>query len=307
MENKKKKNQFSGMTREEIIQESRKQIMHSTVLALVALIVIGVAAYAWFANNKSVTANLSAVSLNADCFELASVGKAGVFDGKIPENYMVSNGESWNNSEGKSGTYTAGKQAILWQMNADSNMNNQASTGALPAGNGIAPGSYGQLTFYVIPKINGNLKLTFHIEVIPLKQGNGGLQELESIDPAWNLIQGHLLFSIPGESGEMSVDFKNKSFERNFGTVTKDGTPIPVTLNWYWPYVLSDAGEDAAGWMKQAENAAFFFYDPSATGTNVVNISGATEKKLNDWFNNADQKIGEEIDAIILQLSAVME
>ena len=75
-----KENRFSGMTPEEIKLEAKRQIVRSAFLALAALIVIGVACYAWFANNRTVTANLSSVSLNADCFELASVSYVGAFD-----------------------------------------------------------------------------------------------------------------------------------------------------------------------------------------------------------------------------------
>ena len=46
MKEQKKENQFSGMTLEQIILEAKKQILHSAVLALAALIVIGVACYA---------------------------------------------------------------------------------------------------------------------------------------------------------------------------------------------------------------------------------------------------------------------
>ncbi|MCI7727356.1 MAG: hypothetical protein MSH58_09535 [Clostridiales bacterium] len=311
MKEQKKENQFSSMTREQIILEAKKQILHSAVLALAALIVIGVACYAWFANNRVVTANLSSVSLNADCFELASEGGAGVFDGKLPAEYNVP-GETWLNSSNTKGTYTAGKQAVTWCMNSGSNLNNQAAVGDLPAGNGIAPGSSGKLTFYVIPKINGELTLTFSIDVIPLKQVGNTMQELgETADEtaARQLLQGHLLFSETYNDKTQSVLFNNRSFTLNFGTVTKDGAPIPVTLDWRWPYLLADAKADetVAQWIGNAEYAQYFYYNPADTGENTVNISGATDKNLNDWFNDADQKIGDKIDAIILQLTAVME
>lgn len=306
-----KENQFSGMTREEIILEAKKQILHSAVLALAALIVIGVACYAWFANNRVVTANLSSVSLNADCFELASEGGAGVFDGKLPAEYNVP-GETWLNSSNTKGTYTAGKQAVTWCMNSGSNLNNQQAAGDLPAGNGIAPGSSGKLTFYVIPKINGELTLTFSIDVIPLKQVGNTIQELgETADEtaARQLLQGHLFFSKTYNNVTEPVQFNNRSFTLDLGTVKKDGAPIPVTLNWRWPYLHADAKADqtVAEWMGNPNNAGYFYYNPTSTGENAVNISGATDKNLNDWFNDADQKIGDKIDAIILQLTAVME
>lgn len=307
-----KENQFSGMTREEIILEAKKQILHSAVLALAALIVIGVACYAWFASNRSVSANLSAVSLNADCFELASEGAAGVFDSQTPTDFQVPAGDEWSSPNNNSGTYTAGKQAVTWSISAASNLNNQQAAGDLPAGNGIAPGSSGQLTFYVIPKIDGALTLTFTIDVIPLKQVDGKMQELGKTvggRVARQLLQGHLLFSETYNNETQSVLFNNRSFTLEFGTVAKDGAPIPVTLNWRWPYLHADAKADqtVAEWMGNPNYAGYFYYNPTSTGENAVNISGATDKNLNDWFNDADQKIGEEIDAIILRLSAVME
>ncbi|MDY4599588.1 MAG: hypothetical protein SPC78_08165 [Candidatus Faecousia sp.] len=321
MEEKKQENQFSGMTREEIILEAKKQILHSAVLALAALIVIGVACYAWFASNKNVTAKAGSVSVAQNGFELASVGAEGVFDGQIPTDFTVPAGEAWTSPKNEPGTYTAGQQAILWRMSDESHLGNQKKgAGGSEAGGGISPGSGGKLTFYVIPQRDGLLKLAFHLNVIPLSSAKGALSESEA---AWKLIQGHLLFShstvdadgktATDEKNNLVmelVDFENKSFTLNFGEVKKAGAPIPVTLSWTWPYVLEDARADTtvAAWMSNGENAGYFYYhDPGKTGQNTVNISGVTEKNLSDWFNNADQKIGDDIDAIILQLTAVME
>ena len=51
-----KNNRFSGMSRAELEKEARKQIVHSGLLALAALIVIAVACYAWFCSAGAVTA-----------------------------------------------------------------------------------------------------------------------------------------------------------------------------------------------------------------------------------------------------------
>ena len=162
-----KENQFSGMTRQEIILEARKQILHSAVLALAALIVIGVACYAWFVSSKSVTAIVGPVTLNADSFELASKGTAGKYDGLVPESIRM-RGETWSGISVTGTQTTQNKKTILWNMTSDNNLGNFSQ-----ADIGIQPGDYGALEFYVLRKQQGDLKINCFLEIIPLdEKGN---------------------------------------------------------------------------------------------------------------------------------------
>lgn len=309
-----KENRFSGMTREEIILEAKKQILHSAVLALAALIVIGVACYAWFANNRTVTANLSSVAINADSFELASVSDVGAFDAATPSDYTVPAGDNWTN-DGQNGTITGSSHSIQWRVSKQSNLGNYGEDSF-----GISPGAQNTLEFYVVPRRNGNMKLKCTLDIIPLPVVDGVEDAV-----AKKLLRGHLLFDYQYSDSSGLIDVKSGSFTINLADAVA-GIPVKVTLNWRWPYVLEDAykgdyGNTILGWIKDS-NAAysdFFFYTGDVNGTQgsetkpQVDIAGKDPLKpaeyleLSEYYNNADQYIGNNVDHIIFRLTAEME
>lgn len=316
-----KENRFSGMTREEIILEAKKQILHSAVLALAALIVIGVACYAWFVSSKSVTAIVGPVSMGDMTFDLASAGDLSAFD--TPVDYTVPTGDVYQGTglTGR-GWWTFGNQTIQWRMTDGANLGNFQSSEQNLA-EGIRPGTSGKLSFYVIPHGNGPLQVQFDLSIVPLKaeskdDPNSRLVELLDKPAALKLLRGHLLFAYPQkyENGTPAADsvmtlanYADGSFTIDFGTVTEN-TPIPVTLEWHWYNTLSDAlnsayGDSIFNSMKASPNA--FFYN---RGSDVTILDSATKETiraasdLNTYFNDADFLIGEEIDAMILKLNA---
>ena len=90
-----KNNRFSGMSRAELEKEARKQIVHSGLLALAALIVIAVACYAWFCSAGAVTAQGMAVRLSGYGFDLASAGDLPDLEVGMPEDYTDPTGEAY--------------------------------------------------------------------------------------------------------------------------------------------------------------------------------------------------------------------
>ena len=312
-----KENRFSGMTREEIILEAKKQILHSAVLALAALIVIGVACYAWFVSSKSVTAIVGPVSMGDMTFDLASAGDLSAFD--TPVDYTVPTGNKYQGTGLTGGWWTFGNQTIQWRMTGTGNLGNWANETTEPEG--IRPGTSGKLSFYVIPHGNGPLQVQFNLSIVPLKaenkdNPNSSLVELSGEPVALELLRGHLLFAYPKkyENGTLAADpgmtlanYADGSFTIDFGTV-RENTPIPVTLEWHWYNTLSDALNSAYGdailtSMKASPNA--FFYN----GGSDVTISEdedtiLIDSALNNYFNNADYYIGQHIDAMILKLNA---
>lgn len=305
-----KENRFSGMTPEEIKLEAQRQIVRSAFLALAALIVIGVACYAWFVSSSTVTAIVGSVTPDADCFELASEGTAGKYDGLVPGSIRVL-GEAWPEISVSGTQTTQNKKTILWNMTSDNKIGNIAAD----EDEGICPGTNGKLRFFVIPKRAGDLRLTFRVEIIPMQIVTGGAnQELTEASPAWKPMQGHLLFSHPiYENGMLKtnsdgnpvmelVDMKTRTFTLDFGTIQNTDEPIPVTLEWNWPYLKADAerllGDDA---MTNGENAEYLYY----AGTDTAFAPGtASDRTLEDYYNDADQIIGETIDYIVLRLTA---
>lgn len=319
MEKRKKENRFSGMTREETLRQARKQILRSAVMALAALIVIGIACYAWFVSSGTVTAITGPVSMREQGFELASAGD-GVDDNIAAYNkykdYLDSTlpeGEFWDNDQ--TTTWTRKNQTIRWRVDENSNFGNDGSK------KGIRPGSEGNLSFYVIPKETGPLTVNCRLEAIPRsKSGSEGAMET-----AAQLLRGHLLFTYKyGEGTETKIGIAELT-DGSF-TVTlpnaQVNTPQLVTLKWFWPYLLREAttradydgenngkiNEKIKNWTEDQTKSDYFYYKyQKVEATKVrdpVDIAVTSFTNLSRYYNNADQFIGDNVAAIVLQLTA---
>ena len=341
-------NRFSGMTREEIILEAKKQILHSAVLALAALIVIGVACYAWFASSDTVTAIGGSVSLNADCFELASAGREGNYDDLVPTD-LQNQGSDWGDGKGTQTSRNTDsndkKESILWRMTSDNNLGNFSQ-----ADNGIQPGDYGTLEFYVLRKQQGDLKINCYLDIIPLDENGkelvstteqntteAGTGEAADATRVLQLLRGHLLFfstyqiSAEGEQVNKTMrqlaDISDGSFQVE---LPADMDEVKVTLNWYWPYFLRHAIEyyqDSTFAEKMservvdslAEGKVNYFFTNDATMVyvgnerkddndtrTVITKQNVTRyaKRLGEYYNEADQVIGDNVKGIVLCLRA---
>lgn len=288
----------------EALQNARKQITRSLLLATAALGVIAFACYAWFVNNTSVTGSLGSVSAKGSIFELASIGSDSVFT--TPESYRVENGSDWHNKDGK---YTAGKSAIVWQLDSSSHLNNIESA----TEQGIRPGSFGTLQFYVIPQINGSLNLQFDLELIPIL--NPQYKDLSEPDTITlnQLMHGHMLFSYQCDkatnSNKTLIPLENPSFTLNFDNVTVD-QEIPVTLKWIWPNLLADVNDNKLQGVCDGANIvglmdtipSYFFYNEG----NAVTAPNLEDdfQVYNNYFNAADQYLGERINWLIVRMTA---
>lgn len=346
-----KENRFSGMTREEIILEAKKQILHSAVLALAALIVIGVACYAWFASSDTVTAIGGSISLNADCFELASEGSEGNYDDLVPTD-LQNQGSDWGDGKGTQTSRNTDsndkKESILWRMTSDNNLGNFSQ-----ADNGIQPGDYGTLEFYVLRKQQGDLKINCYLDIIPLDENGkelvstteqntteAGTGEAADATRVLQLLRGHLLFfstyqisTIDSEGKQVNTtmrqlaDISDGSFQVELPAGMEK---VKVTLNWYWPYFLRHAIEyyqDSTFAEKMservvdslAEGKVNYFFTNDATMVyvgnerkddndtrTVITKQNVTRyaKRLGEYYNEADQVIGDNVKGIVLCLRA---
>lgn len=309
MKEKKQENQFSGMTREEIILEARKQILHSAVLALAALIVIGVACYAWFVSSKNVTAEVGKVAMRAEGFELASKATGdgkGAYD-KYSQylDFTLPEGEFWDSE--KTTTWTKRNQTIRWRVDENSNFGNDGTK------KGIRPGSEGNLSFYVIPNADGPLTINCQLNAQPqLKNPNA--KDADNVKAtAAKLLRGHILFAYEysyTDGGNTVTQSGIAEISDGSFTVTlpdaKANEPQKVTLNWFWPYLLRDAvsrpdyGETIKNWTETQNLWDYFYYN---NGTEVI-IDQTSPRNRNRYYNNADQFIGDNVAAIVLELTA---
>lgn len=307
-------NEQPDNSREETYREARKQIVRSAFLALAALGVIVFACYAWFVSSGTVTGTVGSVRIDGSSFELASKGDVGVYDNLMPTD-CTEPGEDWNLDENTPGKITGEKSDILWRISSDSNLENGKDQ------TGISPGSHGQMQFYIIPKRNGDLTLKFDIELAPLDKD--GEQITMDVDETLNwLLRGHFLFSYecqqalgydPKNTPTLKA-YNNKSFNLTFRDVKED-EPILVTLGWKWPEFLRDVinnekdGSTVKRWMSDKPN--HFFYNGKDENGKTIQISKPDDENFtsqfgqyNNYYNNADEYIGDNVQSLVLRLTA---
>lgn len=289
----------------QLVTDARKQITRSAIFAVSALVVIVIACYAWFVSAGSVSGIISPVVMSGSMFELASNGdgyggflNADDFPDAYKNVYKELNGdpvESDPNFES-----TGLKHTVLWRLNDSSNL------GYYGSNNGIYPGSKGQLDFSVIPKNNGNLKLKFRLELLPLMSDvdNDSEETVEQrIETLENLLKGHFLFYYQEEpEGEKTwVQCNSGEFVLDFGQ-RKEDTPIPVSLNWRWPLLLEHISNETGIRAQIPEYASYFFYPKDQIPENIE--ASLDSPQMSNLFNNADQYIGKNLNWVVVRLTA---
>ncbi len=283
-----KNNRFSGMSRAELEREARKQIVHSGLLALAALIVIAVACYAWFCSAGAVTAQGMAVRLGSYGFDLASVGEIARLEETLPEEFAtVPEGETLPQDYVPAGStgkwsWTAGKQLVSWRMDKDANIGNLLGSEA----EGIRPGASGKMRFYVIPWDTGDLRIRFQLDMI-LLEGDGETMTLRKDTIAQKLLQGHLLFAF--SAGGPKAYYSGGGYTLDF-TGAEQGKPIEVTVDWSWPKTWETAKASQFGHLltdwQQTRFDWLFYQETTGDGTDY------TDDQLGELYDAADQYIG---------------
>lgn len=302
-------NEQPDNSREETYREARKQIVRSAFLALASLGVIVFACYAWFVSSGTVTGTVGSVRIDGSSFELASVGG----DCRLDSNWTEAK-QGEGQTIGTLKLVATGKEShIFWKISENSHLEN------ISENSGISPGSFGKLQFYVIPKRDGDLRLKCKVELTPLyyKEKEITAEDVETIE---KLLKGHFQFSCscPDASSyeePILFDYESGDFPiLTFQNAAKD-QPILVTLGWKWPEFLRDVinnekdGSTVKGWMSDKPN--HFFYNGKDENGNTIQISKPTDKNFtsqfgqyNNYYNNADEYIGDNVQSLVLRLTA---
>lgn len=278
------------LTAEEYRQKAQKQIellknqwkifFRTGIIVVAAFIVMIVVSIAWFVRNTRVDAMGVAIRPADMPFDLAAAGiksdedaDRGIYDKLL----TVSSG-ALREIDGKKYWSTDGSHtSICWAVIPESNMNNTGEDGK-PTG--IEPGSYGKMTFYIIPNKDGPLKVTLDLVLTGYQITDGKKNEenvtkndlTEVTDPSLQqLLEGHvLLFAgynekagcykgwISRDAGEWSMRPSSETeaavLESKSGKLTwnntnaKKDTAYPVTIYWIWPERLESYLRKADGY-----------------------------------------------------------
>ena len=319
------KKEKEELTAEEYRQKAQKQIellknqwkifFRTGIIVVAAVIVMIVASIAWFVSNTRVDATGVAIRPADMPFDLAAAGTksdASADRGRYDELLTVSPGAS-REIDGKKYWSTDGSHtSICWAVTPESNMNN---TGEAGKPTGIEPGSYGKMTFYIIPNKDGPLKVTLDLVLTGYQIADNKKNEenvtkndlTEVTDPSLQqLLEGHvLLFAgyneaagcykgwISRDAGEWSMKSDSETeaavLESKSGKLTwnntnaKKDTAYPVTIYWIWPERLESYLRKADGYS--GKNPLLFPEDPSSEN----NALSTLPEKLFETMGKAEE------------------
>lgn len=278
------------LTAEEYRQKAQKQIellknqwkifFRTGIIVVAAFIVMIVVSIAWFVSNTRVDATGVAIRPADMPFDLAAAGTESSVSadrGMYDELLTVSPGAS-REIKGKKYWSTDGSHtSICWAVTPESNMNNTGEDGK-PTG--IEPGSYGKMTFYIIPNKDGPLKVTLELvlagyQIADDKKNAENVTKndlTEVTDPSLQqLLEGHILLfagynekagcykgwisrdagvwrmSLGSGTEAAVLEVKSGKLTWNNTDAQKD-TAYPVTIYWIWPERLESYLRKADGY-----------------------------------------------------------
>lgn len=314
-----------------------KKLAVRIFMAVITLVVLVLSAITlgWFTDSKLVDGGIDGLSDANGIFEIGAEGVNGkydnllsAYDGKTLENVATEDGSTVNLVVTQNGS------EIKWMMNDLSNMENNRGN----ISDGIKPGSYGTLTFYVYAKQTAHLNINFNLEMTLY---NSSVRDVSDIndnsrciidDTKTNsLTKGHILFFEKCADGVYSqlIDQNGFTFEKD----VEENTAYRVDIFWVWPYVadqlilpkddsilvnsqtnriLADSDNTLTNFFKSnPEN--FFFEDIADIADVVDNVKLGSQnpqfdvknyQSITEQWNKADQQIGSKVAYIKLTLTA---
>lgn len=303
-------------------------------VGVILLLLLTVVSFGWFTGVSPVNGRGASLSASNGVFELASADKSGKYDALL----IAPAGDTLSGIVFEDGTpadlvsTSDGKPEVKWLMNDESNFDN-------PSGEGIQPGSYGKMTFYVVAKQDQDLDLTFSLDMILYDSGAEPISELNpdnsthiipDTETAAKLINGHILFfEHYDEASGVYSDRITDSFRfTQPGAV--ENTAYKVEFYWIWPEFIDqlilpsdDALLRARGYdritadgqqlITDADSEDYFTESIAGLSEMLENMSKGSEDEdfdigsynlLNSKWNEADQMIGTNVGYIELLLTA---
>ena len=290
-----------------------KDFLVSGLFVLAAIVAI-FACLAWFAANNRVSATGSTVGAKAERYTIAAASDTDAHVGYY---------ERAERTDDEKKTIAGLDTTDAMTVTLGSNLNNETA-------GSLYPGARGKITFTVTPRtdnlgdITVNLSRVLKAKGDIYKEADGNLSADAST--LLGLVKGHLLFFTSCQNGYYSgrvensqITIEKKKFCEGEDTTKPTDRSVPVTLYWVWPeyfqnFVLTGntnyyknlfAAEDAGYAELKTDvnsNKANYFYDP--TSTVAVSDPYANVDAYSALYNNADEKIGNEVISIQLRITA---
>ena len=249
------------------ISNHKKSLIKLLAMGILLIILVVFRTISWFTQNLNVSTEGMNVRSQSTPFEIyTETDQALAVDRTILSGFGYSSG-----AVSGSGEITGSTSNIQWLLTDESHFNNRASRQQvdgngdpvvdendepvmIDADTGIGPGSYGTLTFWIVPNYD-LASPTFKIDLklnglIEEKTASGtvtGYKKLtdtsySSTHPNYAvadaLLKGHLLFFEQRDTstGKYSTRINNMTFTKTFTNQTLTaGQKYPITFHWIWP------------------------------------------------------------------------
>ena len=213
-----------------------KTLLKMSVSLLLSTAAISFATIAWFAANTKVDGKTATVVASGPKYEISVLQGN---DGNYYDYHSLVRDPS----------------AIVWQMTDTNNMDNSITTSgeeSLSTSQGIHPGSYGVISFYVTPKVE-EVELSFCFEIIGYtyqedsNSGSVNMTPIASESALDKYLNGHLLLfagrqtDSTGKGYIYSNPILSGADMKRVMTQTYTGTDklYTVDIYWVWPRTLS--------------------------------------------------------------------
>ena len=255
--------QLSPEELEEEIKRNKKKAARSLVFMAAAAIAIIALCIAWFVSNTRVSGTLGTISADIRSVELRTYGGAGIHDDLLKKIMDADDSQKsfWYKLKDNVKDFfetSYDKYAINWLLSDTSNMGNYSTDrsdweeywknppeGAERQDEAIEPGSSGRLTFYAVPKYDGEIDLNMNLSLIPYKAEGSELKEItEATDKvAKDFIDGHILFFLEKGTEENQTEIqwiKDGTFHITIKDAKKD-QEYGYTLYWCWAQSFAEA------------------------------------------------------------------
>lgn len=298
-------------------EEKKKRkllIMKIIPVAVLAFILIAVS-LAWFTIDKALDLDSFGMASVDSPFELKTVGSADTLKANILDSNdysMVSNESNITSDE---------NNKIYWLLDDESGMMD-----------GINPGSYGKLTFYIVPKQSGDLEIQFKLGITGYTGNDTDGYKAVEDNEVTKFLNGHIMFFEKyDENTNTYSDFlHDETFTRTFNDCKVD-EPQEVNLYWVWPNTLGQilmkstdenlSEKNALFDDNSDERSVFAEYIKDNIGS-FLSVNADTEdnkttlekilkgekysttrlSSLSSMYNDADEAIGTQVQYLLVEL-----
>ena len=318
---------------EQLKKEKNKTIGRMIVIILAVIAVVAALSIAWFVSNTMVHSTSTAISAGMKNVELRTYGSAGIHDDLLKKITNSGKESFWYELADAVTKYletSSDQYAINWLLSDTSNMGNYSKDSSdwetywkkPPEGverqdRAIEPGSSGELTFYVVPKYDGEVDLNMNLSLIPYKvnENNTFIEITEENDkPAKGFIDGHILFFLEnGTDTERTIQWiKDGTFQIKIADAKKD-QEYCYTLYWCWPQSFGEAVLKSGDSYLNGRNTLFSEFKNGEAMRNTILLTddlSMVKKPERYFYSNltrnpltADQKELKQISSMYNQSS----